>query len=64
MKIDTIEKLKANLKVFKMKFLKGGCDKMQLYPLFCAHYDKNKERYQLPKETVLDYACEILIENA
>lgn len=63
MKIDTVEKLRANLKILKMKLLKAGCDKMQLYPMFCVYYDKNKERYQLPKEQVFDLACEILIEG-
>jgi hypothetical protein len=63
MKIDTVEKLKAHLKILKMKLLKEGCDKMQLYPMFCLYYDKNKEKYLIPKVQVFDLACEILIEN-
>lgn len=61
--IDTVEKLKVNLKILKKQLLKAGCDDFQLYPMFCVYYDKNKERYGLPKETVFDTACEILIEE-
>lgn len=63
MKIDTIEKLKVHLKMLKKRLLKEGCDQMQLYPIFCLYYDKNKEKYHLPKFQVLDLACEILIEE-
>lgn len=63
MKIDTTEKLKAHLKIFKFKLLKEGCSKMQLYPMFCLYYDKNKESYLFPKWDVFDQACEILIEE-
>jgi hypothetical protein len=51
------------LKILKFRLLKQGCDKMQLYPMFCLYYDKNKESYLLPKWDVFDLACEILIEN-
>lgn len=63
MKIDSIQKLRLHLKILKKKFLHEGVDKLELYPMFCLHYDKNKERYQLPKIQVLKLACEILIEE-
>jgi hypothetical protein len=61
MNIDTIDKLKAHLKLLRIKLLREGYNELQLYPMFCLYYDKNKERYQLPKEQILDNACEILI---
>lgn len=61
--IDTVEKMKVHLKILKKKLLKEGCDKFQLYPMFCLYYDKNKEKYSLPKMQILDLACEILIEE-
>ncbi|BCT30317.1 hypothetical protein BVAD3_39910 (plasmid) [Bacillus velezensis] len=61
--IDSVDKLKVHLKILKKKLLHEGADKLELYPMFCLYYDKNKERYQLPKVQVLDVACEILIEE-
>jgi hypothetical protein len=63
MKIDTEGKLRVHLKLLEKRLLKEGCDKMQIYPVFCIYYDKNKEKYPLPKEQVFDTACEILIEE-
>lgn len=61
--IDTEAKLKAHLRIFKMRLLKEGCDKLQLYPIFCLHYQRNKEKYKMPNGKILDMACEILIEE-
>jgi hypothetical protein len=63
MNIDTVEKLRVHLKIMKKQMLRQGADKFQLYPMFCLYYDKNKEKYSLPKIQVLDLACEILIEE-
>lgn len=62
--IDTTDKLRSHLKVLKFKLLKDDFDPFQLYPTFCIYYAEHKERYLLPKEEVLDLACEILIEEA
>lgn len=61
--IDTVGKVRVHLKILKLLFLKQGADKFQLYPMFCLYYDKNKERYSLPKEQIFDIACEIFIEE-
>lgn len=61
--IDSVEKLKVNLKILKKQLLKQGVNEFQLYPMFCLYYDKHKERYSLPKEQIFDIACEILIEE-
>lgn len=63
LEIKTIEHLRTHLKVLKMRLIKEGCNELQLYPMFVMYYEKNKERYQLSKEIVLDSACEILIED-
>ncbi|GEM_PF-4281631 len=63
MNIDSLERLSRHLKLFRMKLKKEGHNEMQLYPMFCVYYDKNKEKFQLSKEQVLESACEILIEG-
>lgn len=63
MAITTIDQLKIHLKVLRMKLVNNGITGYELYPQFCLYYAKNKEKYQLPKEVVLEHACEILIEN-
>ena len=62
--ITTEDQLERKLKVFKVKLKNEGFEDLQLYPLFCVHYDKHKELYQLPQEMVLDKACDILIEGS
>lgn len=59
--IETEQRLETHLKVFKLKLNKEGYTDFQLYPMFCTYYERNKERYRLPKETVIEMACEILI---
>lgn len=61
--IDTVEKLRVHLKLFKKQALRVGSDSLQLYPMFCIYYDNNKEKYNLNKAQVLDLACEVLIEE-
>lgn len=61
--IDTPEKLKLSLKLFKSRLLKEGVDKFNLYPMFSTYYNKNIEKYDLPKGQILDMACEILVEE-
>lgn len=61
--IDTFEKLKVHLKLFKSQALKAGATQFQLYPMFCIYFDKNKHKYSLNKVEILDLACEILIEE-
>lgn len=61
--IDTEKRLEVHLKIFKKRLLKEGVDKFQLYPVFCMYYEKNKEKYQLPKWDILNKACEILVEE-
>ena len=61
--IDTDKKLEVHLRILKKRFLKMGFDKFMLYPIFCMYYEKNKEKYKLSKWTVLNTACEILIEE-
>lgn len=61
--ISTQIKLLAYLRLFKKRMVNQGLGQFQLYPAFCIHYDKNKEQFALPKETVLDAACQILIEE-
>ena len=63
MVINTELKLKFHLKALKLKMLNQGMEDVMLYPTFCAYYDKNKNNYDLPKEVVLNMACEILIEE-
>jgi hypothetical protein len=63
MGIDTVEKLKVHLKIFKSQLKKQGATDFQYYPMFCIYYEKNREKYALSKEQVLDTACEILIEE-
>lgn len=61
--IDTENKMRAHLKIFKLKATKQGLTKFQLYPAFCTYYEKHKEKFGLPKFQVLDLACEILVEE-
>lgn len=61
--IDTLKKLEVHLKLMKRQLERQGCDKFQLYPVFCTYYTNNKEKYQLPKEVILNKACEILVEE-
>lgn len=61
--IDSVEKLRVHLRLFKKQALRAGSDSFQLYPTFCIYFDKNKEKYILNKAQVLDMACEILIEE-
>lgn len=61
MTIDTIEKLEAHLKIFKMKQKKNGAGEFDLYPIFCKYYTDNIDKYKLGSGIVLDKACEILI---
>lgn len=63
MMIDTPKKLEVHLKILKKRLIKEGCGKFELYPTFCTYYEKNKEKYQLPKWDVLNMACEILVEE-
>ena len=63
MAIDTEAKLRVHMKLLKNRLLREGCDKLQVYPIFCSYYDKNKEKYQLPKEQVLNMACEVFVET-
>ena len=61
--IDTLKKLEVHLTIFKKRLLKEGCDKFQLYPMFCKYYSQNTEKYQLSKWDVLNTACKILVEE-
>ena len=61
--IDTEKRLEIHLKIFKKRLLSEGVNKFQLYPVFCMHYERNKEKYQLPKWDILNKACEILVEE-
>lgn len=61
--INSEIKLKLHLRQCKNAMKKSGIDNMMLYPTFCAYYDKKKQNYDLPKEVVLNMACQILIEE-
>lgn len=61
--INTEAMLKAHLKLFKYRLTKEGVTDFQLYPAFCAYYNQNRQRYHLPKETVLTMACEVFVDG-
>lgn len=63
MLINTEARLRVHLKLFKRQCDKSGLDTMLYYPVFCEHYSKNQEKYDLPNGVVLDMACEILVEG-
>jgi len=59
--IDTEIKLKLHLTLFKKTAMKQGTNPFSVYPAFGHYYQNNLEKYNLPKETVYNMACEILI---
>jgi len=63
MYINSIQKLRIHLKVFKARLLKGGVDKLNIYPMFCKYYADNSDAYDLPMITVLNEAVTILLEE-
>lgn len=60
---DTTEKLERHLKFLKKLWLKKGIDTFALYPNFCLLLQEEKDKYPLPKETVLDMALDIFLEG-
>lgn len=61
--IDSETKLKFFLKIFKKKALEQGHNQYSLYPNFCILLDKDKEKFKLPKEVMLDMALDIFLED-
>lgn len=59
---DTEEKLEKHLKTLKKLWLREGVNELNLYPQFCIFHQKNKEKYQLPKEIVLSMALDIFLD--
>lgn len=61
--IDSEDRLRTQLKIFKHKCKNQGLDPLLYYPAFCEYYSKHKDTYELPDGVVLEMACEILIED-
>jgi hypothetical protein len=61
--IGTTAKLRVHLNHFKNKLKESGVSKFNLYPAFCEYFRENRHKYNLPLETILNTACEILVEE-
>ncbi|MEW4233473.1 hypothetical protein Q0N71_29365 [Bacillus thuringiensis] len=59
--IDNVEKLRVHLKMFKKQCEKQNVNEFSIYPNFCVYLDKNKDKYDLPKETILNEALDIFL---
>lgn len=58
--INNEEKLRMFMKILKGKALDHGYKENELYPKFLLTYEQDQDRFDLPRQIVLDIALEIL----
>lgn len=59
--INNVKLLRVHLKMFKRSVLEKTGNVYDCYPNFCLYYDKNKDKYDLPKETVFNEALDVFL---